>query len=75
MAYGMSLMLGIELELQLLTCATGTAMWDPRLSYDLHHSLWQRQILKPLIEARDQGQMLMDTNWVCKLLRHNGNSC
>ena len=56
---------------------------------DLHHShskagsklhlwpmpqLWQRQILNPLSEARDQTGILMDTSGVLNLLNHNGYS-
>ena len=56
---------GIKLELQLPAYTTATAM--PYLSClcDLHHSSWQRQIAKPLIEARDGTCILMDTNWIC----------
>ena len=32
--------LGVELELQLLAYPTATAMWDPSLISNLHHSLW-----------------------------------
>ena len=38
------------------------------------HSSQQHNILKPLIEARDQTHILMDISWVCNLLSHNGNS-
>ena len=31
---------------------------------ELRHSLWQHQILNPLSEARDQGQVLMDISQV-----------
>ena len=37
--------LGVESELQLLACATATAMPDLRHICDLHHSSWQCQIL------------------------------
>ena len=43
--------LGIESELQLPADATATL--DMSLVCDLHHSLWQRQILNPLSEVRD----------------------
>ena len=43
---------------------TATAVQDPSLVYDLHHSLRQRRILNPLNEARDWTQVLMDTGWV-----------
>ena len=35
-------------------------MQDPSLVGDLYHSLWQHQILNPLIEARDGTHVLMD---------------
>ena len=54
--------LGIELELQLLTHSTATATSDLRHVCDLLHSSWQHQILNPLIEARDQTLILMDTS-------------
>ena len=50
--------LSAELELQLL--AYTTAIWDPSLIRDLHHSSHQRQILNPLSEDRDQTPILMD---------------
>ena len=45
--------LRVELELQLLAYATATAMWDPSLTCDLHHSSQPHQILNPPSEARD----------------------
>ena len=56
--------LWVELELQLLVTAIDTAMPDPSFVYDLHHSSWQCQILNPLIEARDQTGVLVDTSQV-----------
>ena len=44
--------LGVQSELP--AYATTTAMWDPSHICNLHHSLWQRQILNLLSEARDQ---------------------
>ena len=41
---------------------------------DLHHSLWQRQILDPLSQAGDWNHILIDTGQVLNLLNHNGNS-
>ena len=38
------------------------------------YSLWQRQILNPLSEARGKTCIFMDTSWVCNPLTHNGNS-
>ena len=51
---------GVELELQLP--ATATATPDPSCVFDLHHSLWQCQILNALSEARDQTCILMETS-------------
>ena len=39
-------------------------MSDPSRVCDLCHSLWQRWILKPLIEARDQTRKLMVPHWI-----------
>ena len=55
---------GFELELQLLTYTTATAMWDPSLICDLHHSSQQHWILNPLRETRDRTCVLMDPSWV-----------
>ena len=41
---------------------TATAMQDPSLACDLHHSSWQHQILNPQSEARDQTCILMVTS-------------
>ena len=43
------------------------------LIFDLHHSSLQRWILNPLIQARDQTRILVDTSQVPNLLRHNRN--
>ena len=56
---------GLKSELQLLASTTATAMWDLSLVFDLHHSLWQRQILNPLSEAEDGTCVLMDPRRVC----------
>ena len=45
--------LGVELELQLPTYTTATAMWDPSGVCELHHSSRQRWSLNPLNEVRD----------------------
>ena len=42
-------------------CATTTATLDLSLICHLCHSLWQRQILNPLSEARGQTFILTDT--------------
>ena len=50
--------LGVESELQLPACTTATATPDPSHICDLLHSSWQRRILNPLSEARDQTYIL-----------------
>ena len=57
--------LGVESELQLLASTTDTATWDLSCVSDLRHSSWQRRILNPLSEARDQVCILMYTGQVC----------
>ena len=57
------LRLGVELELQLLAYAIATATPDLSHVSNLQHSLWQRQILNPLREARDGTHILMDPSW------------
>ena len=56
--------LGVKLELQLHSCATATAMQDPKSICDLHHSSRQCQILNPVIEARDQTCIIMDAGQI-----------
>ena len=51
--------LGVESDLQLLAYATDTALQDPSGVFNLYHSSQQRQILKPLSEARDRTHNLM----------------
>ena len=58
------LRLGVELELQLPAWTTATATQDLSHVFDLHHSSWQRQILNPLSETRDQTCNLMATSQV-----------
>ena len=62
--------LGVVSELQPLDDATDTATLDPSCICDLQRRPWQRQILDPLSEARDQTHVLMDTS----PLSHDGNS-
>ena len=64
--------LGVELELELLVYTIATLMQDPSLVCDLHHSLWQRQILKPLSEARDPTCVLMDASQILFCLATTG---
>ena len=65
--------LGFKSELQLPAYTIATATPDPSHICDLHHSSWQRRILSPLNEARDQIRILMDTGLVCTSLSHNRN--
>ena len=44
--------------------ARATAMWDLSHVFDLHHCSWQRQILNPQREARDQTHNLMVPSWI-----------
>jgi len=55
--------LGVKLKLepQLLAYATAMATPDPSHICNLRCNLWQRRILNPLIEARVQTRILMDT--------------
>ena len=64
--------LGVKLELQLPAYTTATP--DPSCICDLHHSLWQRRILNPLSEARNQAGVLLDTSQVLNPLSHVGSS-
>ena len=52
--------LGVKLEVQPQGFATATAMPDPSSMGNLHRSSWQRQILNPLSEARDEPK----SSWV-----------
>ena len=60
---------GVDSKLQLLACATATAM--PDLSSIWDPCCW---MLNPLREARNWTNVLTDTSWVPNLLSHNGNS-
>ena len=57
--------LGVKWKLQLPAYTIATAMPDLSRVYDLHHSSWQCWILNPLIQARDQTYILMDTSQIC----------
>ena len=50
--------IGVESDLQLLTCTTATATQDLSRAHN-HHSSWQQQILNPLSEARNRTCNLM----------------
>ena len=54
----------LELQLQLPSYITVTAMPDLSIVFDLHHTSEQCQILNPLSKTRDQTCILMDTSWV-----------
>ena len=65
--------LGVELELQLPTYITATAIPGPSRGCDLHHSSWQHLILNPL---REPG-IKPASSWILLgllLLSHSGNS-
>ena len=47
--------------------------WIRAAAAGLHHSSWQRQIHKPLNEARNPTCILMNTSRVLNLLSHSGN--
>ena len=51
--------LRVQLELELPAYTTATATIDLSCICNLHHSLWQLQILNPLSEARDRTR----TSW------------
>ena len=66
--------LEVELELQLPVYTTAATTQDLSHVCDLHHSLWQHQILNPLSKARDKTRVLIDISWDLKPLGHSGNS-
>ena len=55
---------GVKSELQLQASTTATAMQDRSRIFNLHHSLWQRQIFNSLSEARDGTSNLMDPSQI-----------
>ena len=50
---------------QSCSCQPTAEVRGPNCIYDLHHSSRQCRILNPLIKARAQTHILMDTSWVC----------
>ena len=52
---------GVGSELQLLAYATAIPTLDLSHICELHHSLWQHQILNQLSEARDQTHVFKET--------------
>ena len=66
--------LGIKSELQLPARAAATATWDLSLFCSLHLSSQQHPIPNPLIKARDQTCILIDTSQVLIPLSHNRSS-
>ena len=57
--------LGVKSELQLLAYARATAMPDPSLVCNLHHSSRQCQILNSLSQVRNLTSNLMVPSWIC----------
>ena len=55
--------LGVELELELLTYTTATAMPNLSRVFELHSS-WQCRILNPPSEARHRTCILMDASQI-----------
>ena len=67
--------LGVKLELQLPAYTTATAAQDLSHICDLHHSLWQDQILSPLSERAGIETVSSRTLcWVLNELSHNRNA-
>ena len=66
------LRLWVQSELQLPAYTTATATQDPSHICNSHCSLWQRRILNPPSEARDQTHILMDISWVLNPLATTG---
>ena len=72
-AYGSSQARG-QIRAAAETYTTATATQDPSCICDLHHSLWQYQILNPLNEARDRTASSWRLHGVLNPLSHNENS-
>ena len=66
--------IGVKAELQLQAYATATAAQDLSHICDLHHSLWQYQILNPLNEDMDKPASSESQCWVLNLLSCNKDS-
>mgnify|MGYP007071229935 CR=1 FL=1 len=64
--------LGVASELQLQAYTTATATPDLSCICDLCHSLWQHQILYPLIKTGNRTHILMDKSQVLNLLSRKG---
>ena len=64
--------LGTELEQQLPSYTTATAMLDPTHVCNLYQSSGQCQMLNPVSKAGDQTHILRDTSWVLNPLSHTG---
>ena len=56
--------LGVQAELRLLAHAIATATRDQSHICDLYHSSQKHWVLNPLIGAREQTHILIDTSWV-----------
>ena len=67
--------LGVESAVWLPAYITATAMLEPRRVCDLHHSSWQRWILNPLSDARDQTCILMDVSQIHFCCTMMGTPC
>ena len=59
--------LGVKLELQLPAYTAATTTPDSSRVCNLHHGLWQCQILNPLSEARDRISILLLLFFFCFL--------
>ena len=55
----------VESELQLPAYTPATATEDPSCICDLHHSSQWCRMLNPLIKARDQTRILMNSSQIC----------
>ena len=67
--------LGVKSELWLQANTTATAVQDPSLICDLHHSSQQHQIPDPLGEAKHRTCFFMDTSQICFRCTTTGIPC